>query len=131
MVCLDTSVLVAILRRDQKTIDRLRVESDLNSEISTTVINLCELYSGTFGSRDPQREMEKVKNILSHFRLLELNESASKRYGELVNNTVLKRNPIGDFDLLIGCIAIEYNETIATRNLGHFQKIPELRVEVW
>ena len=53
--------------------------------VSTTVVNLCELYSGACGSR-PQKEFPaKVQDLVSDLGLLELDAGAAKRYGELVN----------------------------------------------
>lgn len=132
MVCLDTSVLVPIIRKEKGILERLRAESEENDlSISTTMINLCELYNGAFGSNNPQRELEKVQSLASTLRVLDLNDSASRRYGELVNSRTLKKNPIGDFDLMISCIAMEFGETLVTRNAEHFARVPGLKMETW
>jgi tRNA(fMet)-specific endonuclease VapC len=131
MVCLDTSVLVSIIRKDRATLEKLRSEAENGTAISTTIINLCELFAGAYGSRDQGKELERVRGIVSTLRVLELSEEASRKYGELVNNQVLKRNPIGDFDLLISCIAMESDESLATRNKEHFGRVPGLKVESW
>lgn len=131
MVCLDTSVLVALVRKDSQAVQRLTAESNGGAGLSTTIINLCELYAGAFASRDPKKELERVQGLISHLRVLELGVGAARRYGELVSSQGLKKEPIGDFDLMIGCIALEHNENIATRNLKHFGRIPGLIAERW
>ena len=40
-------------------------------------------------------------------------------------------NPIGDFDLIIACIALEFGEPLATRNATHFETVPGLKIETW
>lgn len=95
------------------------------------MINLCELYKGALGSNNPQRELERVQGLVSTVRVLDLNDSASRRYGELANNGALKRNPIGDFDLMIASIAMEFGETLITRNAEHFGRVPGLKMEMW
>ena len=96
MVCLDTSVLVALLRKDRAAIDGLTAEAERGGKVSTTTVNLCELYSGAYGSKNPQKELARVQDLVSNLGLFQLDASAAKRYGELVNDAALKRAPIGD-----------------------------------
>jgi len=131
MVCLDTSVLVALIRKDRAALDSLEAESKRGGFVSTTSINLCELYAGAYGSRDPQSELSRVRSLVSNLGLLGLDARAAKRYGELVNDTVLKREPIGDFDLIIASIALENQEKLVTRNVKHFRKVQGLTVDTW
>ena len=131
MVCLDTSVLVALIRKDQAAIDGLTAEAERGGTVSTTVLSLCELYSGAYGSRNPQKELAKVQDLVSDLRLLELDAGAAKRYGELVNDVALRRAPIGDFDLIIASIALEQGEKLVTRNVKHFGRVPGLATEQW
>jgi len=131
MVCLDTSVLVALIRKDREAMEGLRIEAEAGGLISTTIINLCELYSGAYGSKAPQKGFERVQDLLSHTQLLEFDPGAAKRYGGLINDGALKGEPIGDFDLIIASIALENNEKLVTRNLKHFNRVPGLVVERW
>jgi hypothetical protein len=77
------------------------------------VVNLCELYAGAYGSRDPQKELRRVQDLVSNLGLLELDAGAARRYGDLVNDPALKREPIGAFDLIIASIALEQNEKLS------------------
>ncbi len=131
MVCLDTSVLVALIRKDQGAIDELRAEAERGGIVSTTVISLCELYSGAYGSKEPQKELTRVQDLVSNLRLLGLDEGAARRYGELIHHEGLRRDPIGDFDLIIASIALENEEKLATRNIKHFSRVPGLSTERW
>ncbi len=131
MVCLDTSVVVAILRKDRAATERLRSEVEGGGTFSTTVVTLCELYSGAFRASDPQKEVKKIQELLTNLEVLGLEEGAARRYGELVNDGTLKRAPIGDFDLVIASIALEQGEKLVTRNLKHFSRVPGLVTEQW
>jgi len=131
MVCLDTSVLVALIRKDRAALDALKAESRRGGFVSTTTINLCELYAGAYGSKDPQRELRRVQDLVTNLGLLGLDAKAAKRYGELVNDATLKREPIGDFDLIIASIALENDEKMVTRNVKHFRKVHGLEVDTW
>jgi len=131
MVCLDTSILVALIRKDQAAIDGLTAEAERGGTVSTTVVNLCELYSGAYGSKNPQKELAKVQDLVSNLGILELDAGAAKRYGELVNDATLKRATIGDFDLIIASIALERGEKLVTRDVKHFGRVPGLATEQW
>jgi tRNA(fMet)-specific endonuclease VapC len=131
MVCLDTSVLLALIRKDQAAIDGLTAEAERGGTVSTTVVSLCELYSGAYGSKNPQKELARVQDLVSNLGLLELDAGAAKRYGELVNDAALRRAPIGDFDLIIASIALEQKEKLVTRNDKHFSRAPGLVTEHW
>ncbi len=130
MVCLDTSVLVALIRKDETAIDGLAAEAERGGTVSTTSINICELYAGAYGSREPQKELARVEDLLLHLRILELDAAAAKRYGELANDATLRREPIGDIDLIIASIALEQNEKLVTR-VKHFSRVPGLVVGLW
>ena len=131
MVCLDTSVLVALIRKDRGALDALEAESKRGGFVSTTSVNLCELYAGAYGSRDPQKELGRVQDLISNLGLLELDAKAARQYGELVNDAALRREPIGDFDLIVASIALENGERLVTRNVKHFSKVKGLDVDMW
>jgi len=63
--------------------------------------------------------------------LLEFSTQACERFGRVRRELESKGTLIGDFDLMIGAIALAYGQTMLTRDLGHFQKIPCLAVETW
>ena len=130
-VCLDTSVLVALLRGEEAAVRRLGEEAGRGGTVSTTAVNLCELYAGAFASRDPSREVGRIHRLVSSMDVLDLDVEAARRYGELVNDPALRRSPIGDFDLIIACIALSHGENVATRNVAHFERVPGLGTESW
>ena len=131
MVCLDTSILVALLRRDETALDKLAREEEKGRIISTTVMNLCELYAGAYGAREPSTELEKVRSLVSRLNLMELSVDASRKYGELMNDPAIREQPIGDFDLIIASIAMSCEEPLATRDVQLFGRVPGLNVELW
>jgi len=131
LVCLDTSVLVPLLRKEQGPLSNLRREAARGSRVSTTVINLCELYAGAYASQRPSKELHKIEGLVSRLEVFELTKNASRKYGELLSFPTLKTQPIGDFDLMIAAIALSTGESLATRNPEHFGRVPDLSVETW
>lgn len=131
MVCLDTSVLIALIRKDRAALERLSSEVERGGTMSTTVVSLCEMYSGAYGSKDPDRELARIAELMSSLGVLGIDIGAARLYGELVHEPGLKREPIGDFDLIIASIARQNGERLVTRNLKHFGRVPGLVTERW
>ena len=131
MVCLDTSILVPLLRKEEEALGNLRKAGDKGSRVSTTVISLCELYAGAYSSQNPVKELRKVEELISCLEVFELTKEASQKYGELLNSSAIRTNPIGDFDLIIAAIALSSGEDLVTRNPEHFGRIPGLELELW
>ena len=131
LVCLDTSVIIALIRRDQKAVEKLREAVASRRRVSTTVVSLCELYAGAYGSRDPMRELEKVQGLASLLDVLHFGVNVAKKYGELANSQSMKGKPIGDFDMIIASTSLLNEEPLATRDVEHFSRVPGLEVEVW
>lgn len=124
-------MLVAILRKEEDVIQRVEKEALQGTRLSTTPVNLCELYDGAYGSRNPTKELAKVDDLVNLLDILEFNMDVCRNYGEKINQVPLKHEPIGDFDLIIACIAMSHGEILATRNIQHFDKVPGLVVQQW
>lgn len=131
MVCLDTSVLVPLLRKEEEALSNLRNEANKGSRVSTTVISLCELYAGAYASQNPPKELRKVEELISRLEVFELTKEASRKYGELLTSPAIRTHPIGDFDLIIAAIVLSTGEGLVTRNPEHFARVPGLVLEHW
>jgi tRNA(fMet)-specific endonuclease VapC len=130
-VCLDTSFIVALLRRDKGAEEKLGEYVSGNIGLSTTPITACELFKGAYGSKRGEVEVEKVRKLLGYLEILEFSLSACERYGKLVNEEPLRSSPIGDLDAVIASIALTQNEPLVTSNKRHFEKVPGLIVDTW
>ncbi len=58
-----------------------------------------------------------------------MKESTARLFGQLVGQLERQGQVIGDMDALIASVALEQDEVLVTRNTGHFQRVPDLRVE--
>ena len=131
MVCLDTSVIVPLLRKDKKALANLNRAIEDGVRVSTTVVSLCELYGGAYGAASPTKELERIEKLTSTLEIFELTAEASRKFGELLNSNPIKAQPIGDFDLMIAAIVLTNSEALATRNPDHFGRVSDLKVEGW
>jgi tRNA(fMet)-specific endonuclease VapC len=130
-VCLDTSFIIALLRRDRGAEEKLEEYVSGNVRLSTTPITACELFKGAYRSKRREVEVEKVRGLLAYLEILGFSLAACERYGKLVNEEPLRSSPIGDLDTVIASIALTHNEPVATSNRRHFEKVPGLLIETW
>jgi len=131
MVCLDTSFIIALMRRDRNAEEKLKEYLARDMKLSTTPITACELFKGAYRSRRRDAEVEKVRKVLAYLNLLDFSVEACERFGKLVNGEPLKGSPIGDLDAMIASLALTHSEPVVTSNRRHFEMVPGLLVDSW
>lgn len=129
MVCVDTSFLVALERRDKGAIEKMRELEDSGEVVHATAVTVAEYYRGAYGSKDKARALKDVRGLLDRFVILDLDYESGRICGELAQS--LKSGMIGDRDLFIASIALANKQAVITRNKKHFERVPGLEVEDW
>jgi len=131
MVCLDTDFIIAYMRHDDAaTAKAAQLREDRKTLITVTAVTAMELYRGAFRSKNAAAEVEKVAAVLDTFdAMLNLDHHSAKVAGEI--DASLKLNPIEDSDLLIASIVMANQETLLTRNIKHFERVPGLGLKSW
>ncbi len=82
---------------------------------------MAEIYSGK-GTKDASILLA-IEQFLSNFEFALITPSIAKHAGKL------RRDYSGPFaDMLIAATALEYNFSLVTRNIKHFNMLPALRV---
>ena len=81
LACLETDFLVALMRKDERAIEKLKklVES---GERLTTSINVSELFKGAYMSKNVEENLKNVEGVLSRLDILDFNLAASDIYGK-------------------------------------------------
>ena len=130
MVCLDTSFLIALIRRDHKAEEKLKEYIANEARLSTSPITACELFKGAYRSGKDEN-VSRVRRSLAYLEILDFSVDACERYGKLVNELHLRGNPIGDADAMIASIALAHGEALLTSDKQHFERVPGLIVETW
>lgn len=136
MACLDTTVLVDLLRsnrsRKHKAIAKIEGLVNRGEPVVTTRVNLAELYVGVELSDDPDREYQRIRGILKHISaVLEFDDVAAQAFGQMAAHLRRIGRPVGDMDVLIAATALAHGHCLITRNPVHFANIPHLRVEAY
>jgi tRNA(fMet)-specific endonuclease VapC len=127
MPVLDTSFIVDLLRGNKEALQKLAEMEVQEIPLSTTEINVLELYRGAYLSRKTHQNLEEIKKLLECFQVLELEESVYEVFASLSANLLSKGRAVGAFDELIAAIILLHGERIVTRD-SHFKEVPELEV---
>ncbi len=124
MICLDTNVLVDILRKDVDTSD---LESRLEGEaICVTSVTIFELWHGVLLTRN-KKEMETIETLERSVEVLEFDSKAARIAAEIYVESKKKRIEIPPLDALIAGIVKRYGVKLLTRD-KHFSRIEGLEV---
>lgn len=119
----DTDVIIDHLR-GRKMLEN----SWLESSCGISVITYGELIYGVHKSNNPDKNLEKIKEMLSDLRIqvVDLNIEIVSYYGKLKAGLEAGGKKLDEFDLLIAATAIENKLTLITRNIAHFKRVPNL-----
>ena len=124
---LDTSVIVAALRRDAGVLRRLRASSPDDFRIPSVAV--AELAYGAERSADPARATVIWRAFVEPFEVVPFDRAAAEVHGRL--RFALRTQPIGERDLLIAATAAAHGLAVATGNVREFTRVPGLVVEAW
>jgi tRNA(fMet)-specific endonuclease VapC len=116
MACLDTDILVALLRGDGEAIKVLEDLQRAGELPKTTIITAYELFKGAAASAKPVENIRIVEELLQNLTVLGLDVEACKRAG-LIRDELRKRGKlISEFDILIAAIVQQNKEKLITRD---------------
>lgn len=129
MVCADTDFIADLDRGKADAIAKLDELEERGETLYTTAINIAELYHGAHASKNSSHSLARIERIIARFSILDFDFDSAKMWGKFAAQ--LKSNTIGELDLFIGSIAIANGQTLLTRNIKHFERVPGLTVESW
>lgn len=139
MPVLDTDTLTVIQRRNEPEYSRLvaRFASlPPASVVATTIVTFDEQLRGWL---EYVKRAKPSQLPAAYGKLASLNRDFSTRpvlpfddRALAVYQSLLRgRTRVGAMDLKIAAITIANNELLLTKNLAHFRRVPDLRVEDW
>ena|SRR3989344_3930764 len=123
---LDTSFIIDLLRNNKAAIEKAKV-IEQSEIIMTTTISIFELCQGI----ETKKEHEKMEKFVQGLISLELGMREAKIAGQISRELRTRGKMINSTDCLIAGIALSHHETVLTRDVSHFSKIPNLKVETY
>jgi len=131
--CLDSTILVDVLRDLPSAKAKVR---DLEEEepLRATEIGSFELYLGLqrLGESRRTTEESRIKDLLDQMTLLPFERRSAVRAAEIAGAIRRRGQTISLADLFTAAIALGYGcDTIVTRDIADFRRVPGLRVETY
>jgi len=130
---LDSSVLI-VAERGAKPVSRLLAELQQGhgeNEIVLSSITVVELEHGLHRAQTAEHAQKRRDYLDTAFAAIPV-ESFSKEMAQVAAKVDAEARSVGKVipfaDLLIGATALHHGYTVGTRNLRHFQMIPNLAV---
>ncbi|MBI4162185.1 MAG: type II toxin-antitoxin system VapC family toxin [Candidatus Aenigmarchaeota archaeon] len=127
---IDTTFLIDVLRNDNAAVLK-SLELDKETIVFTTESCVYELVSGICRQKtNKERLMHDMETILNKMTVLPLDHKAAVKAGEISANLTEKGRIIDDIDCLTAGILLTNGcNNIVTRNVRHFERIDNLKVE--
>lgn len=132
MIVFDTDVISYVLRPAPSARLIRRVADVDPDEQATTAVTAGELVYGAWRSSRPEHFLAALRDrVWPNIRVLGFDLAAAMIYGRLRANLERDGTPMAEPDLRIAAICLRHDATLATGNLRHFERVPDLRVEDW
>lgn len=122
---LDTDVVINQLRGKAKI-----KENIIENGAAISIITFGELLYGAEKSTNKENTLAIINGFISDLQVdvLGLNQEIMSLYAKTKKSLEEAGKRLDEFDLLIGTTANFYSLSIATLNLRHFKRIPDLRI---
>ncbi|MCW5851680.1 MAG: type II toxin-antitoxin system VapC family toxin [Anaerolineae bacterium] len=96
--------------------------------LAISIITYGEIHEGIVYGTNPEGHARVFRQFLRGVDVLSLNRPIMQRFARIRGDLRRQGLLIGDFDILIGATAVHYDLTLVTRNVAHFQRIPEIKL---
>ena len=125
-ICLDTDIIIDYLKETKETENLMKKLFNKFDEIVLTTVTIYELLVGVeyLGGKD----RDDVETVIRNSSILLLDEIASREAAKITAELKKSGQQIGIADELIAAICKTYNTCLLTKNIGHFQRVRDLKV---
>ena len=132
MVVIDSDLIIKYLRKKPIfAVKYLNKLLDNEERLKTTIFNYAELLEGAYLTNNVPKNLRFIKEFLLKFEILPFQLPDANLFSQIHAQLLKNGTPVGDMDVLIACIVLNQNETLVTRNIKHFSKIPLLKIKDW
>jgi tRNA(fMet)-specific endonuclease VapC len=125
---LDTNICIHFLRGKFGMIEKFQELGTENFAISE--VTFAELVFGAENSTNPKKNLELIEIFSNQVIILPI-FNAIYLYGKEKARLRSKGLMISDFDLLIGCTAVDKDLIMVTENQKEFERISDIQLENW
>lgn len=128
---LDTSILVALLRRQHRRSLLARIRRQEPGEVVTSAIVAHELFYGVARTLRAEENRRTLAGVLLDIQPLPFTEEDAEAGAALRNGLRSMGQPIGAYDVLIAGQARARGLVLVTNNTREFGRVSGLALEDW
>ncbi len=130
MICLDTTFIIDFLNEEKEALKK--AEEIKDKIVITTTINEFETMLGCYLKDLPQEKVNKTVSFFNCIKILNFDTNSALKSAEIVYSLKKSNEIVDKNDCLTAGIALSNGcQTMITRNVKHFEKIKELKVETY
>lgn len=125
----DTCFIIDLMRGKPKALEKMKeIEENREKQFITTP-TIFELAVGIKMAKLSNKEEQKVLSILKKFSVIDFKTKSAWIAGLKLGELNTKGQSIDPIDAQIVGIAITQNEVVITRNVKHFERITDLKID--
>jgi tRNA(fMet)-specific endonuclease VapC len=126
----DTNILIYLCNSKSKKLEN-RFRKHRPDEFVVSSITIGELIYGVYKSRQKDKNLQAILEILSPFKVIDFDSNDGWHYGEIRAGLEAKGRSIGGNDIMIAAQAKRRGLIVITNNTGEYQRVDGLTVEDW
>lgn len=130
MIFLDSDICIHFLNgKDPALIQKFQAQTPNDLKIASVV--QAELLFGVQNSKKSRENGAKLAKFLDPFEIIDFGSRAAEVYAQIRLELTKKGTPIGPNDMILAATVIANQGSLATRNVGEFARLENLRIELW
>ncbi|HLC19825.1 MAG TPA: type II toxin-antitoxin system VapC family toxin [Candidatus Nanoarchaeia archaeon] len=129
MKVLDSDFIIELLKKNPDVGLKLDELAESTEQVVTTVLNAHEVLFGTI--HGSQKNVTITERFFASIGVLNYDFKAMRETLNIIKILEQEGQRIGYFDEMIAGICRANDTTIITRNVKHFGKVPNLKIETW
>ncbi len=127
---LDTDTLSAIMRRQPNALRHAQNELAHHHQFTFSIITRYEILRGLY-AKQATAQLARFERLCAASQVLELTDEITIRAAMIYGTLHQRGELIGDADILIAATALEHGLVLATNNVQHYRRIPDLQLVNW
>ena len=125
---LDTDICSAYLKGNHGVGNRV---IQYGGQLHVSAITAGELYTWAFRTKASPKRLTELLAFFNDVRILEVNETVARQFGEIHAALFDAGRPTPDMDLMNAATALVHGLTMVTHNTQDYADVPGLSVVDW
>ncbi len=122
------------LRNEKSALEAMQRLERGGEQIATTSINIHELYTGAYFSKNPAKKINDILTLMEIIDVLDFDKVSAKHSGLIMSDLKQRKIVVDESDwlgdVLTAAVAKKFDATIVT-NDNDFANISGIKIERW